>query len=249
MQCAILAGGLGTRLRPITHRIPKTLVEVCGRPFADYQLSWLAGQGVDEVVYLIGHKGAMLKDYVGDGSRYGIRVSYVDEGDRLRGTAGALKLASEQGALQREFFTLYGDSYLPIDLPPIWKALRESDEALMTVYRNRGRFDRSNVQFADGRVQLYDKHAQGATADRMDYIDYGLSVIRREAVDREVETGAKADLADFFNRLSLAGGLGGFEVGRRFYEVGSPEGLSDFERYAASEGLGRDGEKYATNRV
>ena len=249
MQCAILAGGLGTRLRSVTaDRIPKALVEICGRPFADYQLSWLAGQGVTEIVYLIGHKGDMLRDHVGDGGRFGLRVTYVDEGDRLRGTAGALRLAAAKGALHETFFTLYGDSYLPIAFPPVWEALQDSDRALMTVYRNAGRFDSSNVQFAEGRVVLYDKFANLEVKARMDYIDYGLSVFRRDAIEQEVEPGTKADLADLMHRLSIEGRLGGFEVKQRFYEVGSASGLRDFERYAAGR-LGGGAHQHDTTEI
>ena len=243
MQCAILAGGLGTRLRPITERIPKALVEVCGEPFAHYQLSWLAEQGVDEAVYLIGYKGELLREFVGDGSRWGLHVRYVDEGERLRGTAGALRLAAENGALRERFFTLYGDSFLPISLGPVWKAFDERDEALMTVFRNAGRFDRSNVIYADGRVALYDKRAEGATAAAMDFIDYGLSVLRRDTVERRIPAGETADLADLMNALSREGRLGGYEVAERFYEVGSPSGLADFENFAQACGLARGRER------
>src|SRR5688572_2076016 len=110
MQCAILAGGLGTRMQSQTAGVPKALVPIGGRPFVDYQLELLAASGVQDVVFCIGYGGAALQQHVGDGGAYGLSVRYVDEGDELRGTAGALRLALDEGALAEAFFVLYGDS-------------------------------------------------------------------------------------------------------------------------------------------
>src|SRR5467141_3511852 len=114
MQCVILAGGLGTRIAAVAPDLPKALIQVAGEPFAHHQLSLLRGAGVQEVVYCIGHRGDEIRAFVGSGSRWNIRVSYVSEGRKLRGTAGALRLASDRGALAPAFFVLYGDSYLPV---------------------------------------------------------------------------------------------------------------------------------------
>ena len=146
MQCVILAGGLGTRMWPETKTIPKTLLPIAGTPFATWQLAWLAGSGIDSVVYCVGHLGQLIRDHVGDGSSWGLSVRYVDEGDHLRGTAGALRLACDQGALDEDFLVLYGDSWLQIDPASVLRAARECREpALMTVFRNDGCWDGSNV--------------------------------------------------------------------------------------------------------
>lgn len=227
MQCLILAGGMGTRMRPLTEAVPKMLLEVAGRPFADWQLSWLAGQGVERVVLSIGHLGAALGQYVGDGSRWGLQVVSVDEGEELRGTGGAVRLAIDRGFLDEEFAVLYGDSYLALDLADVARAFAESPEpALMTVYRNEGQFDASNAVFAGGKVVRYEKGA--ADTRDMDWIDYGLSVLRRELVQARVGPGV-SDLAALFGALSLEGRLAGYEVRERFYEVGSPSGLAELE--------------------
>src|SRR5262245_26801177 len=109
MQCVILAGGLATRMRPLTDSIPKTLLPVAGHPSADMQLTWLAREGVSDVVYCVGHLGEMIEEYVGDGSRWGLAVRYVDDGPELRGTAGALRRAVSAGLLDPAFLVVYGD--------------------------------------------------------------------------------------------------------------------------------------------
>jgi NDP-sugar pyrophosphorylase family protein len=224
MQCVILAGGLGTRMRPLTDTCPKTLLPAQGRPFAYHQLHWLAAQGITEVVYSIGHQGDLIRRYWAEEQPPVPSIRYVDEGEVLRGTAGALRLAREQGALDDRFFVIYGDSFLPVEFEPIWSAFQMSGQpALMTVLRNEGRWDRSNVIYEPGRVVLYDKAGSGG----MRFIDYGLSCFRRDVFD-DLEV---ADLAALFHQLSLQGQLAGFEVHERFYEIGSPAGLRDLEHY------------------
>ena len=123
MQCVILAGGLGTRMRPITEQIPKVLLPVGGRPFADHQLGWLAAGGVDEIVLCVGHLGDRVRAYVGDGDRWGLKVKYSVEDEELRGTAGALRLADDAGLLAEQFLTIYGDSYLDVEIAAVWTEL------------------------------------------------------------------------------------------------------------------------------
>lgn len=231
MQCAILAGGLGTRMLPRTEHVPKTLLPVLGRPFADYQLRWLRSQGVTSVLYCIGHLGSMIQDYVGDGSAWGLDVKYSDEGETLLGTGGALRLALDNGLLRDRTFVLYGDSWLTADLRDIDSAFLQSGlPALMTVLRNEGRWDTSNVEFADGSLRRYDK-TPGPHRARMTYIDYGLLLCSRDAIARRIPAGVRTDLADVLRSLSAEGLLAGYEVQERFYEIGSPAGLADLESF------------------
>lgn len=233
MQCVILAGGLGTRMRPLTDVCPKTLLPVAGRPFAWHQMQWLAAHGISDVVYCIAHQGEQIRHYWETEPPPIASLRYVDEGTQLRGTGGALRLALDEGVLDESFFVLYGDSFLPVEFAPVWRAFETSGSpALMTVLKNEGRWDRSNVIYADGRVSLYAKNADPPTQARMQYIDYGLSVLRRSVIAGIPET--VFDLAGVFHRLSIEGRLAGFEVTERFYEVGSPQGLRDLERYLAS---------------
>jgi MurNAc alpha-1-phosphate uridylyltransferase len=235
MQCVIVAGGLGTRMRALSQGdLPKALLPVLGRPFVNHQLELLASRGVEDVVFCIGYGGAALQRHVGSGAQFGLAVRYVDEGDDLRGTAGALRLALDAGVLDEAFTVLYGDSYLPIELEPVWQAFSAGGfPALMTVYRNENRWDESNAVLAGDRVVLYDKQRRHPRRADCRWIDYGLSVLQAELVEQRVPPAEVADLADLFHSLSLEGKLGGLEVEERFYEVGSPEGLNDLERYLA----------------
>jgi N-acetyl-alpha-D-muramate 1-phosphate uridylyltransferase len=229
MQCVILAGGLGTRMLPLTESCPKTLLPVRGRPFASHQLDWLAAQGVTEVVYSIGHHGEMIRRYWESHASPVDRIRFVDEGAQLRGTGGALRLARERGVLDESFLVIYGDSFLPVEFAPIWDTFHVSGlPALMTVLRNEGRWDRSNAMYQDGRVTLYDKSG----GPGMQYVDYGLSVFRRELFGDG--TPEVFDLSTLCHDLSMRGQLAGYEVFERFYEIGSPTGLRDLERYLAT---------------
>lgn len=236
MQCAILAGGLATRMRPATETIPKALLAVAGAPFAHWQLSWLASQGVTDVVYCIAYLGEQIAAFVGDGGRWGLRVRYADEGERLRGTAGALADAARGGLLDERFLVLYGDSYLSLSVPELWRTFLDGGAPmLLSVYRNDNAHDRSNVRYEDGRVALYDKGVPDPAALGMHHIDYGLSAMRRDALLAEVPVGDAAhDLADLQHRLSVRGELAGFEVADRFYEIGSPDGLAELEAHLAA---------------
>jgi NDP-sugar pyrophosphorylase family protein len=226
MQCVLLAGGLGTRMLPATESVPKVLLPVAGEPFAARQLELLRTGGVTDVVYSIGYLGDLVRDFVGDGHRFGLRVTYVDEGERQLGTAGALRLAADEGVLEPEFLVMYGDSYLPIDLRPVHAAFRATPEpALMTVFHNAGRWVPSNVVFDGHLVLRYDKHRP--TPD-MEFVDYGVSVLTPDVLER-VPRGASADLADVFRDLGDERRLAGLEVTERFYEIGSPDGLREVE--------------------
>jgi NDP-sugar pyrophosphorylase family protein len=231
IQCVILAGGLGTRMRPLTEKVPKTLLPIHGQPFAHYQLTWMAQQGITDVVYAIGAKGDMIRDFVGDGRRWRLRVRYVEDGPELLGTGGALRQALEQSALDSWFLVHYGDSFLPIDLRAVAaRFLAQRRPALMVVYRNQGRFDTGNVQYADGVVRLYQKNPPPELG-AFPFIDYGVSAMRRFVVAEHIPPGVKHDLAVLSHDLSRAGFLAGVEVSERFYEVGSPAGLADFEQW------------------
>lgn len=237
LQCVILAGGVGSRLRPLTEERPKALLPVLDRPFADWQLRLLAEQGVKRVLFSIGYRGEMIREFVGDGGRWGIQVSYVDEGKDLLGTGGALRLALAAEALEEAFFVLYGDSYLPLDLREIEAAWERTElPALMTVFRNEDRWDRSNAVYSDGRVVRFEKGGSSGGADEMQWIDFGLSALKRDVVAERITPEEVSDLADLMRDLSMEGRLAGFEVSERFYEAGSREGLRDLEYYLSHSG-------------
>jgi NDP-sugar pyrophosphorylase family protein len=223
---AILAGGMATRLQPVSDRLPKSLVLVAGEPFIAHQLRLLRREGLERVVLCVGHLGEMIREFVDDGARFGLQVSYSFDGDQLLGTGGALRQALPQ--LGETFFVLYGDTYLDIPFAPVLTAFHSSSTpALMTVFRNESRWDTSNVVLEGTLIVRYDKRRP--TPD-MHYIDYGLAVFARKALaDRTV--GIPFDLAELYSALAAAGRLAGYEVRRRFYEVGTPEGLAQTEAY------------------
>ena len=232
MDALILAGGLGTRLGSLAEARPKALMTVAGRPFAHHQLSWLRDQGVTGVIYSVGYLGDQIREFVQDGAAWGLRVRYVDEGEHLLGTGGALRLAADAGVLPPRFLVLYGDSYLQIDLTDLWRSHLDSGlPATMAVHRNEGRWDTSNVVFEDGRLIRYDKRRPPDWVDRMHHIDYGVSVLERDLVTTEIPAGAVVDLATVQHRLSVEGLLHGYEVDERFFEIGTPAGLAELDEH------------------
>ncbi len=239
MQCLVLAGGRGTRMRPATDVQPKCLLSVAGRPFVDWQLAWLAAEGVDRVVYCIGYLGDLVRRHVGDGRRFGLEVVYVDEGDRPAGTAGALRLAADHDALDATFFVLYGDSYLPIDFDAVATAYSASGRpVLMTVYRDPGQMERPNAVFENGLVIRYDKGLV-EVPPHMRHVDYGLSIWRRQVIEDMVPTCTVADMASLYGSLSRDHQLAGYVAGERFYEIGSAAGLAALdERLRGGGALG-----------
>jgi NDP-sugar pyrophosphorylase family protein len=214
---------------PEAQAVPKTLLPVAGRPFADWQLRWLAEAGVTSIVYCIGFLGEQVRDFVGDGSQWGVRVDYVDEGSQLRGTAGALRLAADQGVLADRFLVLYGDSWLKIDPSAVLTASRASGlPALMTVYDNHGQWDASNVVYASGRVLRYEKGLDPIPPE-MHWIDYGLLVFTLNVITGSVPPGKVRDLAPLCTDLARGGQLAAYVATERFYEIGSPAGLAAVE--------------------
>jgi NDP-sugar pyrophosphorylase family protein len=212
-------------------------VPVAGRPFADHQLTWLASEGITDVVFAIGHLGEAIREFVGSGSDWDIRVRYSDEGDELRGTGGALRLAYDQGLLQPAFGVIYGDSYLAAPLEAAWARFAASTPAvLMTVYRNEGRWDGSNAQLSAGLVVRYEKGVSDPAGVGMHHIDYGFSIVNRDVVMPLIEPGAVVDLADVYGRLSAERRVRAFEVSDRFYEVGSPAGLAELDEVLQGRG-------------
>jgi NDP-sugar pyrophosphorylase family protein len=223
---AILAGGLAKRLRPITETIPKALVTVAGAPFIAHQLRLLHSAGLRRIIICAGYRGEMIEAEIGDGAGFDLRIEYSFDGPRLLGTGGALKRALP--LLGRRFFVLYGDSYLPIDYQKVALAFADGDRAgLMTVYRNEGLWDTSNVQFEGGGILRYDKKQR---TPEMHHIDYGLGVLSPESLAAGPEN-EPFDLADVYGRLLAENQLSGYEATERFYEIGSPEGLAELDAF------------------
>ena len=225
LPVVILAGGLATRLRPLTEKIPKSLVEVAGRAFLEHQIALLRTNGVTEVFLCVGYLGEMIEELFGDGKRFGVGITYSYDGEKLLGTGGAIKKLLPK--LPNDFFVLYGDSYLPIDYQAVAAHFRTSAKpALMTVFHNEDAWDRSNVWFESGTVRRYSKTE---SLSQMRYIDYGLTICRR-SIFESCPANEPFDLAIVFEKLSQRGELAGYEVYQRFYEIGSHEGIKELDQ-------------------
>lgn len=221
---AILAGGLATRLRPATNRIPKALLNVAGEPFLVHQLRLLHSQSFRKIVLCVGYLGEMIEAKIGDGSKLGLQIAYAFDGPALLGTGGALKRACP--LLGDRFLVIYGDSYMPVDYAAIVEAFVLSGKpGLMTVLENGGRWDASNVSFESGEIRRYDKKLRTL---EMHHIDYGIAVLTA-AVFSDFPDNETFDLADVYSRLVSEKKMAAYEVKQRFYEIGSPRGLAELD--------------------
>jgi NDP-sugar pyrophosphorylase family protein len=229
LTVAILAGGLATRLRPITQTIPKSLLEVNGEPFAVHQLRLLHANGIRRAVLCVAHLGELVERAIGDGAALGLQVDYSFDGPALLGTAGAIRKALPR--LGDSFFVMYGDSYLPCDYAAIAQTFESANVlGMMTVFRNEGKWDTSNVEFEAGRILAYSKTGR---TPRMRHIDYGLGVFRAEAF-HTLPAGKVCDLTELYADLLQRKQLAAFEVHERFYEIGSPAGLRETAEFLAA---------------
>jgi N-acetyl-alpha-D-muramate 1-phosphate uridylyltransferase len=234
MTCAafsavILAGGLATRLRPLTETIPKSLIDVNGEPFIAHQLQLLRENQIERVVLCVGYLGEEIREIIGDGARFDLQVEYSFDGPKLMGTAGALKCALP--LLLDDFLVLYGDSYLDFDYQAAWRSFKASNKlCLMTVFANEGRWENSNVEYDGVRIISYDK--QNPTR-HMRFVDYGLGIFKTEAFGC-VPTRQPYDLAQLYQDMLKQNQLAAFEVRNRFYEIGSVSGLQETRQYLTS---------------
>ncbi|MBX7220714.1 MAG: nucleotidyltransferase family protein [Blastocatellia bacterium] len=227
---ALLAGGLATRLRPVTETIPKALVSVAGKPFLAHQLELLRETGIRRVVLCLGHLGELVQTYLTKHPIPDLCLSYSYDGKTLLGTGGALRRAAPQ--LGEVFWVLYGDSYLRFDYQAVFDGFAVSGaQGLMTVLRNGNRWDKSNVVFQNGTLKCYDKHHP---LPEMDYIDYGAALLRRAALER-IPPDTFFDLADLYHNLVETGEMIGYEVTERFYEIGTPQGLQETEAFLKND--------------
>jgi NDP-sugar pyrophosphorylase family protein len=232
MQGVILAGGLATRLRPLTEQIPKCLIKIHGKPFMEYQIDLLRSKGIKRILLCLGYLSEQVTSYFRNGHAFGVQISYSLEDDQLLGTGGALRQAYP--LLEQEVLLLYGDSYLEFSWPEMLAHFRKTKSAaLMLVHRNQNQWDQSNVVLENGYVKIYDKKN---TLPEMEYIDAGLSILKKEVI-REIPPNQFYDLADFYQALARRKLLKAYEIQQRFYEVGSPAGLKEFASLVEQGGL------------
>ena len=226
MQAVILAGGLGTRLRPITETIPKPMAPVAGVPYLQYQLKELARQGVRDVVLLTGYLGEQIEQYFGTGASLGLSLRYSKEPHAL-GTGGAVRLAAD--TLADSFLIIYGDSYLPVNYRAVLSSLEQvpAADGLVVVYDNRGADTsvKNNIDLdTDGYVSRYEKDGEG-----LHYVEAGVLAFRRKVIDT-LPAGEVISLEkEVFPKLIARRALLAYPTNTRFYDIGTPDRLRAFE--------------------
>lgn len=225
----ILAGGLATRLQPLSNEMPKSLIEINGEPFIYHQLRMLQKQGVRQVLLCVGYLGEKIIDCIGAGENFKLEVTYSFDGEILLGTAGAIKKA--WAMLPNNFFVLYGDSYLNCDFAAIQTCfVKQNKNALMTVFKNTGQWDASNIEYCDGQIIAYDKKNKTSA---MQYIDYGLGIWSKK-IFSDVLPNKFCDLSNLYQNALEDNQLSAYEVHERFYEIGSFAGINDLRKKLAT---------------
>jgi MurNAc alpha-1-phosphate uridylyltransferase len=225
----ILAGGLAKRLRPITEKIPKSLIEINGVPFVYHQLELLEKKGFKNMHFCLGFLGEQVEKVVKESEYFKrLSISFSYDGNTLLGTGGTIRKIINQ--LPEYFFVTYGDSYLDIDfndIQEIFESKKQNYNSLMTVYKNKDLFDTSNVIFENGLIGLYSKLRKDS---RMAHIDYGIGILSNKSMDI-YDNNIIFDLGELYENLSLKRELYGYEVFQRFYEIGSLQGIEDLSNY------------------
>lgn len=231
VQVVVLLGGLGSRLGGMALDVPKPMFDVHGKPFFYYQLQLLKWYGFKDFLFCVGHKGSIIEDYFKNGEGFGVNIDYSYDGDKLLGTGGAIRKAFN--ALSNDFLLIYGDSYMDVNYHEIVSAYfnaRSSEnniKTLMTIFKNKNRFDKSNVVFKNGRLTAYDKKN---TLPEMQYIDYGISVLNKSIIEK-IPCDVYSDIADLYGQLVSDGLMDGYELRNRFYEIGTVPSLNEFRKY------------------
>lgn len=214
-QAVILAGGRGTRLAPLTDDRPKPMVEFHGRPFLAYLIDMLKAEGITDVLLLLGYLPEVVVRYFGDGSRFGLNITYSitpEEDDT------GLRIKRAAGKFAPEFLLMYCDNYWPLPRARLEKAWRASGAPLqVVVYDNADGYTRDNLKVENGFVVTYDK---SRAASGLQGVDIGFILMQRDLVDL-LPDGNVSFEATLYPRLVAEHKLAAFVTGHRYYSVGS----------------------------
>ena len=226
MQAIILAGGLGTRLRPVTINIPKCMVPINGKPFLLYLLNLLKIHGIENVLLCIGYLGEQIEIYFGDGSKLGLNINYSRENKELLGTGGALKLA--EGLMENTFWVINGDTYLDIDYQKIWRIFADSyKKSLIVAYPcdSRERGDLAiDTKF---NVTRYEK----SNNDNLGYVNAGALILQKEVVSW-IETGRHVSLEkEIFPLVIQRNAMAAYITPTSFFDIGTFSTWKGFSKY------------------
>lgn len=225
MQIAILCGGLATRLGNLAKDTPKSMIKINGKPFLEYQIELLKKQGITDIILCVGHLSEKIEKHFGNGKKYNVKLRYSYDSDPQLGPIGALKKA--EASLENIFFTMYGDSYVFLDFKKLYRRFQQIDKlALITVYKNYDKYDKSNLAVKNGNVIK----AGGKKTKDMVYVDYGVSIFRKKTLEL-IPKDTFVSTKDLFSKLIKLDELPAFEVKKRFYHIGTPQSIEEFEKY------------------
>jgi len=238
-QAVILAGGLGTRLKPITDKIPKPMILMNGKPFLEYLLEMLKDNGIQEVVLLLGYFSEKVQEYFGDGSKFGLRIKY-SIGDVSFETGKRIKLAEE--LIEDNFLLMYCDNYWPLNLNKLIEYHNNHNvQATITVYTNKDNFSKNNMKVDEqGYVVLYDKSRQ---EKNLLGVEIGFYILCKNIFTMMTETNFSFE-KEIIPKLIEQKQLAGYLTDHRYYSVGSLERLpvtEDFLKQKKVIFLDRDG--------
>lgn len=239
-QAVILAGGRGSRLRPITDSLPKPMIPFHGKPFLEYLVELLRSQGFERILLLLGYLPELVRSHFGDGRRWQMQIdtSVSDVEDE---TGRRLKKAGSK--IDPVFLLMYCDNYWPMPFEKMWREFLEKDPAgMLTVYRNGDRYTRDNVRLAeDGKVLTYDKER---AASGLSGVDIGFAIFKRQVLDLLPEENVSFERV-VYPKLIEKGRLAAFRTGHRYYSVSTPERLILTEQFLKNRSsaviLDRDG--------
>ena len=230
MQMIILCGGLATRLGKITKNIPKSMVKIKNKPFLEYQIEILKKRSIKDIVLCVGHLSDQIEQYFGNGENFGVNIKYSYDGDKQLGPIGALKNAED--LLKEDFFIMYGDSYIDVDFQQISSFFKKHDKlGLMVVYKNFNKYDKSNLIIKDNIIIAYGEKER---TEDMVYIDYGTSILSKKSM-KLIPKNTFYSTGQLFTDLISKGELIAFEVKNRFYHIGNPDALEEFNNYIESQ--------------
>lgn len=224
----ILCGGLATRLGSLAENTPKSMIQINGKPFLEYQIDELKKHGVKDIVLCVGHLSEKIESYFENGTKHGVKIKYSYDKDKPLGPIGALKSAEK--LLDAIFFTMYGDSYLSIDYQKVYEEFTEKNKlAMMTVYQNFDKYDKSNIILDGNFIKQY---GEQKTKD-MTYIDYGSSIFNKKVLDL-IPSNSVYSTKDLYTNLVEKKELLAYKVDKRFYHIGNLRSLEEFKRYIKS---------------
>ena len=238
-QAVILAGGRGTRMQPITNDRPKPMVPILGRPFLEYQIEQLRGQGFERVLMLLGYLPEVVQNYFGDGTAWGVHIEYsVTEPDQLTSS----RVATARHMIDPCFLLLYCDNYWPMQMNRMWTRFCQAGKpALITVYSNKDGYSRGSVRLdQDGHVRVFDRLR---TTPGLREVEISYAILTDLALDLLPEQDTLFEEA-IYTPLAQQGRLTAYVSDHRYYSVGSLQRLPATEAFMRREPtviLDRDG--------